>query len=323
MRTLITGATGMVGNQLLRHLPDCGEITLLLRTDPLNNILPDRKYSVVYGDIRDQEALNNALKGIDQLYHIAGSIKGSIKDLYETNVVGTEKMMKAAVKNGVKRVVYVSSIAAVAHGTPESPASEQSEYNFDQYELPYNDSKHKGELIALKYEKEHDLDLVVVNPGYVLGPCDWKKSSGDLLLKALKGNIFYPKTTTSIVHSGDVAKGLIKAMARGKSGRRYIITGENIPYRDIFKILFKITDKKRPLVPIPRWLGMSLATLIDHLNTGGIGFSVSGSMLRSGFLGHYVDNSRSIDELGMDYRSPELAIKDACEWFKKESVIKY
>jgi len=325
-KILVTGPTGLVGINLIRKLVELNyaEIHILVRKTSNLKYLPIDKLIIHYGDTTDLNLIKeNYFENIDEVINIAGVVSlNDRKLLHEVNVKGVQNVFECCIKNKIKKVIHISSISAIDFGNKNKLSNENSSFGFEKYDLPYNHSKRKGEEIALSYV-EKGLNVVCINPGFILGPFDVKPSSGALILETLKAGFFYPLNSgTTIVHVEDVVFGIIKALECGKNGERYIISGENVSYYDIFTEILKNANKKRLLIPIPKILGLIAGYSLDFL--GKIfnkKFNLNKQAIYSAYLGYHLSNEKSKKEFNIIYKSYKTAIKDAYEWFKKEGYL--
>ncbi|HZH78175.1 MAG TPA: NAD-dependent epimerase/dehydratase family protein [Archangium sp.] len=228
MKTLLTGATGLVGANLAHLLCEQGERPrLLVRERSDRRGLRGLSYDEVLGDVLDADSLRGAMKGVDRVYHVAGIVRFdpfTREDVSRLNTQGTRNVLDAARAAGARRVVVVSSVAAVGHGTLAEPATEESTYNYAG-DNPYHESKREAERLALE-DSGLGLEVLAGNPSFVLGPYDVKPSTGELLLHVARGVVLaYPSGGINVVNAQDVARGLRLIMEKGRPRERYILGG--------------------------------------------------------------------------------------------------
>ena len=235
MKVCVTGATGFVGAHVVRALAERGDdVRVIYRNPDRLKALTGMPYRRAKGDVLDFRAMKRALRDTELLFHVAGYVASSpMERVWQLNARGPEIAVQAAAAAGVRRVVVTSTISAigVANG---KPADEETSYPDDWLGLAYPDSKHAGETAALEASERHDIDVVVVNPAYVLGvpvnrsqPGETStRTIGNYLRGRLPGVLDAPM---NFVDVEDVAAGHLLAAERGRPGERYILGGANLP----------------------------------------------------------------------------------------------
>ncbi|MEJ5241151.1 MAG: SDR family oxidoreductase [Anaerolineales bacterium] len=267
-RVLVTGATGHIGNVLVRELVQRRDWVRALVL-PGEDITPLQGLNVeiVHGDVCDIQGLQPAFEGIDVVYHLAGVISilpGSDPLVWKVNVEGTRNVLEMVRRNGVSRMVYTSSIHAiqrVAHGITideNLPFDPNNPYGI------YDRSKATASLEVLQATKR-GLDAVIVCPTGVIGPYDYRRSEmGEVIQTALRGGPqLYVEGAYDFVDVRDVVEGLIQAAERGKSGEHYILSGQRISVRYILESIRIITGRTFPMIRVP----LSLARLFAQFSS--------------------------------------------------------
>ncbi len=250
---LVTGATGHVGNVLVRKLLQRGEKVrvLVLKDDDLTP-LKGLNVEKVEGDIRNFEDVKKATKGVDFIYHLAAviSIGGGKRDLVQSvNIKGVENVLNAAKIFKVKRILYMSSVHAFAEPPRGSFIDENTPFDPRLTTGMYGKTKASAALKVLNATKG-GLDVVIVCPTGIMGPYDFKKSEmGTMILRFLQDKLPVGiKGSFDFVDVRDVTDGAIKACEKGKKGEAYILSGEKIEMDKMMKELGKITGKRGPLI---------------------------------------------------------------------------
>jgi len=254
---LVTGATGHVGNVLIRKLIEMGEKPkALIHIPTVVDSLQDLDVEKIHGDILDYNFLLKAFEGIEIIYHCASMISImpiNFEKMYAVNVTGTENVMKAAIQKGVKKVVYVSSIEAIGNVHPNIPLNEKDGFNPDKAMLKYGITKSKATLKVQEFAKK-GLDVSIVCPVGIIGPFDFKPSQmGQMIIDfANKKLPAYPNYGGfDFVDVRDVADGIILAKEKGKKGEHYILTSQHITMSKLMDLLEKITKKPKPKLKLP------------------------------------------------------------------------
>lgn len=309
MKTLVTGATGFVGSELVRQLVDDGEDVRILRrrTSSLDLLEPSANaVEHVIGDLRDPFSIQDAMQGIDRVYHTAaylGYSRQVRQKLYEINVRGTARVVNAALAEGIDRLVYTSSMAAL--GPPVAPGTTVDESN--QWSAgratSYAASKHKAELEVFRGQEE-GLDVVIVNPSLTFGPEDPDTGTMQLTRLIEKERLpAVPPGQINVVDVIDVAAGHRAAMKRGRAGERYFLGSEDLSWRRVVDILADAFDVDAPRFTVPQkvLIGLGLAAegmaLIRRRTP-----RFSREMARAAINYHSHSNQKAVDELGIAFR---------------------
>jgi dihydroflavonol-4-reductase len=239
----------------------------------------------------------------------------------KVNVEGARTVAQAARAAGA-RMVHVSSVDALGIGSWEAPGHEEMGTE-GAIPMPYVLTKREAEEAVLA-EVERGLDATIVEPAYMLGPHDWKPSSGKLLIEiATRWVPFYPTGGNNFADVRDVAAGTLAALARGQRGRRYILGGENHTYQDAFRIFAALGGRSPPawpLGPVNRWLIGSVLSAWTWVS--GSEPALNSAALEAGTKPHYFTSDRAARELGYTFRPLEESARDAWEWFQREGYVK-
>lgn len=329
LKILVTGATGLLGVNLVKRLVnDNHSVRILTRLKspvwPFDGLEVER----FIGDIVDGRSVRLAAEGCDVVFHAAGFVSFTPflrHRAYSINVTGTRHVIEACQGARVRRLVHVSSIAAIGYGQNREVVDETVPWNFDTLKDPYHDTKREAELSVISAAQNSDLDAVVVNPGYLLGPWDIKPSSGRLILVAASGWLWiYPTGGISVVHVGDVVEGMIQALRRGRAGERYALSGENITYKELFTKIARMAKVRSPFLPFSKVATLPLGLLGDQLGKmWPKAFSdINTPVLSSGHIHHYISSQKAQDELGYTFRPVSSAISEAYQWFLQHGYIK-
>lgn len=319
----VTGATGHIGNVLVRELLARGEKTRAVippfeDTTPLEGLEVEK----VEGDVRDINSLIQAFRGADGVYHLAAMVSilsGRTQLLHQVNVVGTQNVVEACLKSHVRRLIYTSSIHAVAEPPHGTVIDETLPYAPDKVLGDYAKSKAQATLEALEGVKK-GLDTVIVCPTGVIGPYDFKLSEmGQLFIDFVKGNLkAYVDGAYDFADVRDVATGHILTFEKGRTGECYILSGEQITVRNLLLMLEEITGVKAPSFKIPAWLARTvgkLAPIYYRLaKTKPLFTAYSIYVLASNSL---ISSAKARRELGYSSRSTKESVADAIQWFKE------
>lgn len=250
MKILITGITGLFGSYLAKEFASLGDIHGFRRKNSSLRLLEEIPFGISWheGDLSDIESLEVALEGIDLVVHAAGKVSFDSKDkksLHRTNVGGTTNLVNAMLNIGVKKLVHVSSVAAIGR----NPDMEQLNESFKWVESPLNTdygiSKYLAELEAWRGEQE-GLDLIVVNPSILLGKVSDDRSSSDIYQYVLEENSYYPVGDLNFIDVRDAAKQVRQLVEKEVWGERFILNKACISYKQFFEKMALVFGKKAP-----------------------------------------------------------------------------
>jgi len=251
----VTGATGFLGRHLVPLLVERGDdVRALVRPQTDDRWLADLGVDVVRGSMDDEQALRSAASGCELVFHAAGIVAHERRDaarLWSVNVDGVRAVL-AAVEPGA-RFVHVASLSTIGPAaSPDHPAHEEQPFPEQVARLPYVASKREGERLVLEAVSD-GMDAVVANPGFVLGPNDPYRVSTWPVYRYLQGTLrIHTAGGLSVADARDVAAGLVALADRGRTGERYILTGEdgNLSWRDFFARLAAVTGIRRRMVGV-------------------------------------------------------------------------
>lgn len=318
---LITGATGYIGSALAHHLHrEYGtsiRLKALARSSSSHRHLESLPINWVYGELLNPASLWDATEGVDVVFHCAALVSFHQKDyrrLYRANVVGTRNLVNACLKNRVKRLVHVSSTAAIgSSGLPNSALStEQMPFQSWQERVGYMLSKHLSEFEVLRGVAE-GLDSVIVNPSVVLGDLPHRlHSASDFIADLFRGKIpFVPKGGTGFVDIADVVVAIERAWKHGKTGERYIINSENLSYRTLTERISRFHGaRSRGVAELPSALGFIIGGACDLLAfVSNFRSAITFDTIRLSEKTLCYANQKSIEQLGICYRSFDETIE--------------
>ncbi len=322
--TLVTGATGFVGSAVARILLERGHrLRLLVRQTSDRSNVSGLPVEFVVGDLADPQSMEKALEGVTYLFHVAADYRLWVPDpdvMMKANVEGTRILMQAAMKAGVKRVVYCSSVAALATARDGIPATESSPVTEDQIVGVYKRSKYRAEQEVLRLVREEGLPAVIVNPSTPVGPRDIKPTpTGQMILDCATGRMpAYVETGLNIVHVDDVAEGHVLAFERGVIGEKYILGGENLMLGELFRMVAEIVHRKPPRIQLKQsWL-YPVASVSEMLaRCFGIQPRVTREMLDMSKKLMFFSSAKAERELDYRPRAARHALIDAVAWFRE------
>jgi len=322
IRCCVLGATGFIGGQIARAaLAQGWQVRGLRRHPQTTGAIGDLAIEWVSGDLADLASLVTAMRGCPLVFHAAGYYPHRARDIQETvrhGVVGMRNVLAAAATAGVKRLVYTSALTTIGPSLDQShPAGEDDLYIPGSIPLPYFEVKWAMEMEALRATIQ-GLPVVTVLPTLVLGPGDVKPTTGKILLMAAKGRIpGYLEGSINVVDVRDVASGHIAAARRGKPGRRYILGGHNLTFREIQTAIAEAAGRKPPRSKLPQWLVRAVAEAGSLLGIPGT------HHLRAIRYWQPLATTRAREELGLSEPIPfEQTCRDALDWFREQGHLK-
>lgn len=327
MKVLVTGANGFLGSWLTKRLCDEGhDVTVLVRgSSDLAEIehLPIEKR---FGDVSDMESLYSGFRGQEVIFHLAGVVayRKSERPLMErVNVRGTRNVVTAIRDLQIPKLVYLSSVVAVGAGFSETQIlDENSTYNLEHLNLGYFETKRAAELIVKQSCDKSEIDAVMLNPSTIYGGGDAKKGSRSTQVKVARGKFpFYTSGGVNVVAVEDVIEGILLGWKKGKTGERYILSGENLKIYELFNLIAQSAGVKPPKVEAPFWILRSIGWLGDQLEPLGIRTPISLENAWTSHLYHWFDSTKAQSELGFRPSSARLAIEKSVSWMKDHGFL--
>ena len=323
---LVTGGTGLVGAHLLYTLIDNNEEVRAIyrKTSDLNAVKKvfsyytsevDRLFNKIdwqLADITDVLSLEVVFKNVDYVYHCAAYISFNprhFKTLKKVNVEGTANVVNLCISEKVIKLCYISSVASLGKTENESLITEEFEFNPNDRNSVYSITKHQAEMEVWRGSQE-GLDVVIVQPGVIIGEGIWSSASGGIFRTIAKGLKFYTPGGIGIVDVKDVVKAMIYLTKSELKNQAYILVGENILYK---KLLTKISNKlhrKAPKLLISKTLMLSFANFDWVLNKL---FKTRRKLLKSTvrnlFKRSFYDSSKITTTTNFNYRDLDKTIE--------------
>lgn len=316
-KTLVTGGTGFVGSHLVRALAKRGDdLRLLVRRTSRLESLKGIDLEPAIGDVVDRESVRQAMEGVDRVFHVAGitSMRPADRErVFEVNVGGTRNVLEEARSAGVQRVVHTSSVGAIGPAKPNESADETQPFTGGRLGISYINAKHEAEQEAMRYA-ERGLDVVTVNPSFVLGPDDPDPygTSNQLVRRFLLREIpVYVGGALNIVDVRDVAAGHVLADEKGKTRERYILGGRNFTLGRLFADLSRISGVPAPQLRLP---GAVAVAGIEALSHTPFRIPTSSDEVRSGLEWWTYRSDKAQRELGFRPRPHEETLEDTVRW---------
>lgn len=331
-KILITGASGLVGSHILLNLVDQNntDIYAIKRksTDlrQLNNLFEWhgklsklKLINWVEADLQLESKVTELPSDIDELIHTAAVVSFNPNDykiMEKVNIEATENLLQFAKQTGIKKFGFISSIASLGRINSVGVYNEDATWYENDSNSYYSRTKYLSEKSVIA-SNSNELSTYIVNPGVILGPCDWDKSSGTIFRTGSKGMLFYTSGKNGFVGVEDVANGLLTVMKKGQPGERYILVSQSIPYRDIFNQIAQEFDSRSPRIYSPKWL-TGLGWRLDKLksNIQGKPPTLTKETARNAYGVYEYDNTK-ISNLGFSFTPINESIQKSIPFFKK------
>ncbi|HEB51745.1 MAG TPA: NAD-dependent epimerase/dehydratase family protein [bacterium] len=261
----VTGATGFLGRALVPRLAATHRLRLLVRAGQLLERFENLELEQVEGRLADEAALAAGVRGCDLVVHLAAMVSFRPEDreaMLAVNTTGTARLAALARAAGVRRFLHVSTISAVGYSNHPIELDEQTPFNFGPLHIGYCDSKFAAEERVLA-EARAGLDAVIVNPPSMYGPGDRRKGDDSLIGSVLARRMrFAPAGGLNVAAVEDVCDGIMRAIARGRTGERYILGGENLTGLQLLARIAQVVGRTAPQRTVPRWLVLAAAHLL-------------------------------------------------------------
>jgi dihydroflavonol-4-reductase len=326
MKVAITGATGFLGSHIARELHRQGhELRVLVRKTSKLDALASIPFEKIEGDILDGPSVERLLEGAQALFHVAahtGARKRDKEMLYKVNVEGTRTVLEAAAKVPKLRVIMTSTIAAVGASWKREVLDESASWTVGGSGYHYPDSKKQGEDVALDFAKR-GLDLVLLNPAFILGPGDVYFTSTRYVLEYMKGlNRVYLPGGLSFCDVRDVARAHVAALTKGRAGERYIVAGPNHTYEEVQKKLYELSGLHRPIrLPYAlAWLAALTLEGVSLVKQHGLE-EMNRPFMKYSTQFAFFDSSKAQRELGYQVRPLEEMLADTLRDFVARGLV--
>jgi dihydroflavonol-4-reductase len=321
---LITGATGFVGGGIARRLlADGRTVRVLARRPDAAADLRSLGAEVVAGDILAPDTVERAARGCEVAYHAAGMNGFCMRDpepMRTANVAGTENVVAACGRAGVRRIVYTSSAAAIgeARGVTATEDTPHRGWFISEYER----SKFDAERAAVRGAERHAIELVCVNPASVQGP-GRTGGTARLILDYANGRLrTLVRSRFSLVDADDCSEGHVLAEARGQPGRRYLLAGVCVTTDEAIAAVARITGIERRTLTLPRPVALAAAdAAAAAARMRGRRPRLCREMVATLLHGHAYDGSRATAELGLQYRSFDEMVRRTLAWYVDQGMV--
>lgn len=328
MNILVTGATGFVGNLLLKDLrkafPRSKISAFVMPDDPFKtSLIQFNGLHITEGNIINSEDVLNAVSGHTHVVHLAGFISYYRKDtkkLFAVNKTGVNNIVEACLKHNVTKLIHISSVGACGFFKDGRLADERTPFNWPRY-FTYMVSKLEGQQIVEQACKEKGLNAVILLPASIMGPGDRNIQTphNQLYYRIYRKRLFGSFSGgLAIVDVRDLVEIIIKCLESRISGEKYLIVGQNVEYSQVLRAIGKYANKKTYPFPVPAFLLSVLGGLLERIS-----LSNSRKPLITYAYGKlsgwktYYSNEKSRREFNHEYRPLDRTIEDSCKYFEE------
>ncbi len=323
-RVLVTGANGLLGANIVALLGKDSryKVRAMVRKNADLRSLQGTSHELFVGKITDPADLENALRGCSYVIHCAARTShnpSALKYYIEANIKATEYLIDLCRKHSINRFVFVSTTNCFTNGSLHDPGTEEGGFMPWLKKSGYAYSKYIAQQKVLMQVEKSRFPAVVVAPGFLVGPRDAKPSSGQLLLYIARNKLlFCPPGGKSFVDARYAASAIIEALVAGKPGDRWLITGQNMTYRQFYQSVATLQGKKKIIVSLPTFLLKIIAVLFSFGETiTGKSFPFNITQQRLICLDNYFSNEKARKELGLLQTNIKEAVRSSLEWFRQ------
>ena len=322
MKTLVTGASGLLGSNVVRELLARGhKVRVLVRKGSDLRTLEGLDIEFFYGDLLDEaQELEKACKGCDYVIHSGGKTAGhqtKFSDYAAINIKGTKNIVHAAEAAGVRRMVHVSSCCTFGGGSLENPGTELSEFTGFRFNSGYINSKYLAQQWVLSEVEKTQFPVVIVNPTLMIGPYDGRPSSGEIILRILRSQFqLCPDAGKNFIDVRDAATATCNALTMGSPGESYLLASENLSFAGFFVIVNFIYGNVGVRIVVPGGL-LKGAGLLGNAFQAITNHEIPLNLVNTRQLAteSYFSANKAVRALGLPQRPVDDAIRAAINWF--------
>jgi dihydroflavonol-4-reductase len=327
-KVLVTGASGFVGSAVARCLVEAGfSVRVLVRRKSPRVHLAGLDLEFCEGELRDRKSLERASVGTRYVFHVAADYRLWARDpseIFAANVEGTRNVMEEALRAGVERIVYTSSVATLGLRADGTAADESVPLAEAQGIGAYKRSKIAAERLVEAMVAERGLPAVIVNPSTPIGPGDVRPTpTGRIIVEAAMGHIpAFVDTGLNLVHVDDVASGHLTALRHGKIGERYILGGQNVLFSQMLANIAGLVGRRAPRVRLP-WQALVPVAFAAEATASFTGREPFATLDGLYMARHRMFFTSAKAEQALVYRSRPYtqAIEDALRWFRDHGYL--
>lgn len=334
---LLTGSTGLLGTHLLYELVSHGQKVRAMKREGSNlenvrqifshySTKGDEYFNLIEwvdGDMLDLFSIEDAMTGIDKVYHCAALVSFKQSDQQKMNLInaeGTANVVNACLRAGVKKLCHVSSTAALGKAVRNEVITEKTKWKVSKDNSNYSISKFNAEREVWRGTEE-GLKAVIVNPCVILGPGKWNDSSTAMFKTAYEGLKFYTDGSNAFVDARDVAKIMVRLMESEIHSERFLVTGENMTFRDLFSKIAQEMGKEKPKIKVEKelsefgWRYEGVRTFFTKTEP-----RITKETARAAHRKYVYSNEKIRTEIGYEFTKMDDTIKNAVAFFKQSTL---
>jgi len=324
----VTGANGLLGSFIVRKLIDKNEkFVALKRSGSDTSLLQDVADRIQWrdADVQDEISLRESFEGVTKVIHSAGMVSYNARQaerVVDVNVQGTRNVVNACLANDVKRLMHVSSVAALGRVKGQQLIAEDNKWVDGSGHSVYAESKYQAELEVFRGQEE-GLSTIMVNPSVILAPADWSKSSARLFRYVWKQSPFYTDGFMNYVDVRDVAEAVHQLLHGGEVGERFILNAGNISFKDFFDKIANRFNRKAPSIKLSKTMLTALAN-VENIRTY---FTDSEPLItretsRWAGTSFLYDNQKISKKLSFRFQPIDETVQWCCEYYIKKEQAK-
>ncbi len=332
---LVTGGTGLVGAHILYQLCRTETEVIAIKRASSDLHFVESLFEFYAGgeatkllnkvqwreaDITDIDDMLEVTKEVEIVYHAAAVVSFNPRDrqkMIESNIEGTANLVNACQNNGVQKIGYISSVAALGPSKTSAPLDEDCHWEISTENSAYAISKYGAEREVWRISEE-GVQVVMVNPSIILGPGNWNNSSTSIFKTVYNGLKYYTEGTTGFVDVRDVSEIMIKLVNSDIHSERFVVSAENLIWRDVFTNIANQLRVKPPSVKVRKFkaeLAWRLMKVISWFT--GNPPKVTKDAARSSLRNRRFSSKKCIETLGVEFRSIDQSIADTVEFLKR------
>jgi nucleoside-diphosphate-sugar epimerase len=326
MKTLVTGANGLLGHHVVMQLLDRGEEVRVIVRSSKNIFFDVSKVELYQGNFALYDQLAEAALGCDSIIHIAAITATDLlayNDYHRVNVLGSKIVTDVAKAMEIKNIVFVSTANTVGYGSEVKYSNENQPIQYPFTKSFYARSKVEAERLFTDLSAEKGMHVVIINPAFMIGSYDTKPSSGKLLLMGYRKRfMLVPRGGKNFVAVTDVATAVCNALTMGRNGERYLAVNENLSFEEFYKLQSRVGEYRQKIILLPDFLLEIAGKAGDVLRFFGLKTDLCSMNLNQLMIREYYDIHKAEKELDMPRKELETAIKEALEWFRTNGYMK-
>jgi dihydroflavonol-4-reductase len=317
----VTGANGLLGSYIIRKLiAEQRDFIALKRAGSDTSLLQDLDGKILWknADVLDVVALEDALQHVTHVIHTAAIVSFNSRratEVMDINVVGTRNVVNACLQNGVKRLVHISSVAALGRQKGQSLIDEQNKWTNSPLNSVYGESKYLAELEVARGQEE-GLSTVMINPSVILAPADWNRSSAQLFKYVWNQRPFYMDGYMNYIDVRDAAEIAYRMLDSSREAERFIASAGKISFYDFFSKVARIMNKKAPSINPPKNI-LSLVARLETFRTWITGTEplVTRETIRLAGTEFLYNNQKVRKELDFEFQPVDKTLHWCCQYY--------